>query len=67
MQRWLNDNELCDMLGDWWVNDLDVEREEREWMLRIANEALEARGLALRVVDVRDADSGDNLDWLVQE
>ena len=67
MQKWLNDNELCDRLGDWWCNDLDVEREEHNWMLEIANDALEARGLKMRVRDVRDAEGGDNLDWLVEE
>ena len=62
---WMNDFALVDKLGDWWLNDLDLEQEADAVKVEMANAALEERGVEMTVLEVRPL--GDILEWLVEE
>ena len=65
--QWVNDNKLAAQLGDWWLEDFDISDATPAQSVEIANRALKARGLNPVMLDVRESDSMDNCDWLVQQ
>jgi len=64
--KWMNDSELAAQLGNWWLEDFDISEATPAQSVEIANQELKARGLNPVVLDCRDANGGDNCDWLVQ-
>ena len=79
--RWYNDDELADLLGDEWLQDMDVSGNLGHielakattgstdpavaWLVDLAQSWLDSQGYHVRVLSARDNEDEGNLDWLI--
>ena len=64
VDTWIDDETLCDELGDWWTDEMEMHNNNTMQMnVATANEYLQERGFGYVVTECREQEDGDYLEW----
>ena len=65
MAKWHTDTMLAALLGNWWTDEMELHNDaSMAQNVQSANAKLEEMGCAERVLECREHESGDELEWL---